>query len=167
MKCRKPYFQPVEASTSLLISRERCQYPPPEDSAPVYRRGRETTVTRPAGRLGQVNCFKGHHHHQRTFACCIVPLNEHCLITHTVNDILVVPWLLRAGLPAAASARAPALVRTTLQEKRLMQTLHRVWVPNNHPSTFACRLFIAGAGSASAATLSGSALLMGRRLFPI
>lgn len=138
MKCRKPYFQPVEASNSLLISREQCQYPPPEDSAPVYRRRREKTVTRLVGRLGQVNCFKGHHRHWRTFACCIVPLNEHCLITHIINNIPVVPRLLRAGPPAAASVRASALVQTTLQEKCLMHTLHRVRDPNNHPSTFGC-----------------------------
>lgn len=138
MTCRKPYFQLVEARTSLLISREWCEYPPLEDSAPVYRYGREKTVTRPAGRLGQINCFKGHHRHWQTLACCIVPLDEHCLITHTVNDIPVVPWLLCAGLPAAEPARAPELVQTTLQEKCLMHTLHSIRGPNNHPSTFGC-----------------------------
>lgn len=111
--------------------------------------GREKTARQPAGRLGQVNCFKGHHRHWRTFACCIVPLDEHCLITHTVNDIPVVPWLLHAGPPVAASTRAPALAWTTPQEKRLPG----VWDPNTHPSPFAWRLFIAGTGSTSAAAL--------------
>lgn len=167
MKCRKPCFQPVEASNSLLISRERCQYPPPEDSAPVYRRGRETTVTRPAGRLGQVNCFKGLHRHRQTFSCCIVPLNEHCLITHAVNDILVVPWLLRAGLPSGTictgsstgsdhtAGETPDANPGSGFLTTIPQLLH---VDYSLLGLGALRLLL---------SLSGSALLMGRRLFPI
>jgi len=82
-----------------------------------------------------------------------VPRDEHCLITHTINDILVVPRLLRAGSPAAACTPAPAPAQTMLQKKRPTQTLHRVWEPNSHPSTSACRLAFDGAGGVLAATL--------------
>lgn len=60
-----------EISTSLLISRERGQHPPPQG----------TVLGALAGRLGQANCCKGHHRHRRTLACCIVPLDEQRLIT--------------------------------------------------------------------------------------
>lgn len=136
MKCRKPYFQLAEASSSPSISREWCQYPPPEDSAPVSRCSREKTVTQPAGRLGQDNCCQGHHCHWRSSACCIVPLCEHCLITDTLNDVPAVTRCLRAGPPVPA----PAWLHHSVGEVPDAHPAHHTLGANNLPSTFGSSL---------------------------